>query len=87
MIRSMQFAICQVFRNIQFLTSYCFLGALLAFTAGCGRPEPYTGDPTKKITWEEFEKMDAEEQDDPYVVDNLDDDAKKKLGQRRSNKR
>jgi predicted small lipoprotein YifL len=52
--------------------------ALLAAT-GCGASAPVTGDPTKKVTWGEFQKMDAEQQDDPYVLDNLDDDAKAKL--------
>lgn len=56
------------------------LGVAL-FAAGCGpsAPAPGPGDPAKKITWSEFQKMDAEQKDDPYVLDNLDDDAKTKL--------
>ena len=48
--------------------------------AGCGSSTPATAptDPAKKITWSQYQKMDAEQKDDPYVVDNLDDDAKKK---------
>jgi hypothetical protein len=48
---------------------------------GCGSSTPATGDPSKKITWAEYQKMDAEQKDDPYVLDNLDDDAKKKLAE------
>jgi predicted small lipoprotein YifL len=54
---------------------------LLAFVlTGCGPSTPATppSDPAKKITWSEYQKMDAEQKDDPYVVDNLDDEAKKK---------
>lgn len=54
--------------------------ALLA-VAGCGSSAPATGDPSKKISWSEYQKMDAEQKDDPYVVDNLDDEAKKKLAE------
>ena len=48
--------------------------------AGCGPSTPATtpADPARKITWSEYQKMDAEQKDDPYVVDNLDDEAKKK---------
>jgi hypothetical protein len=46
---------------------------------GCGSSTPATGDPAKKITWAEYQKMDAEQRDDPYVTDHLDDDARKKL--------
>ncbi len=48
---------------------------------GCGSSTPAAGDPSKKNTWAEYQKMDAEQKDDPYVVDNLDDDAKKKLAE------
>jgi hypothetical protein len=54
-----------------------FAGLLCVF--GCGSPAPTTGDPGKKITWAEYSKMDAEQKDDPYVLDNLDDEAKKRL--------
>lgn len=46
---------------------------------GCGGSSAPTGDPSKKITWEQFQKMPSEEQADPYVLNNLDDDAKKKF--------
>jgi hypothetical protein len=47
---------------------------------GCGGSvKPTAGDPAKKITWTEYQKMDTEQKDDPYVLDNLDDEAKKKL--------
>jgi len=49
---------------------------------GCGSSSgPATGDPSQKITWSEYLKMDAEQKDDPYVVDNLDDEAKRKLAE------
>lgn len=52
------------------------LFALLWTIAGCG--QSVTPDPTRKITWEEFQQMDAERQSDPYVLDNLDDAARAK---------
>lgn len=54
---------------------------------GCGSSTPATGDPAKKITWAEYQKMDAEQKDDPYVVDNLDDEAKKKLAESQRKKK
>lgn len=39
------------------------------------------------ISWEEFENMDAEEQDDPYVIENLDENAQTLLEQRNSKSR
>lgn len=54
---------------------------------GCGASKPAKGDPAKKITWAEYQKLDAEQKDDPYVVDNLDDDAKRKLVEQRRKKR
>ena len=48
--------------------------------AGCGPAHTSaTGDPAKKVTWSEYQKMDAEQKGDPYVLDNLDSDAKQKL--------
>jgi predicted small lipoprotein YifL len=55
--------------------------------AGCGSSTPATGDPAKKITWAEYQKMDAEQKDDPYDVDNLDDEAKKKLAKGQKKRR
>lgn len=55
--------------------------------AGCGSSTPATGDPAKKVTWSEYQKMDAEQKDDPYVLDNLDDEAKKKLAESQSKKK
>lgn len=54
---------------------------------GCGSATPATGDPSKKITWSEYQKMDVEQKDDPYVVDNLDDEAKKKLAESQRKKK
>ena len=54
---------------------------LTALLAGCSSSIPATGDPSKKISWAEYQKMDAEQKDDPYVLDNLDDEAKKKLAE------
>jgi len=51
---------------------------LLVALAGCGGPGPKP-DPSRKVTWAEYQRMDAEQKDDPYVLDNLDDDAKQKL--------
>ncbi|QDU20407.1 hypothetical protein [Urbifossiella limnaea] len=61
----------------------CAVAAVLALTAaGCGGSSaPAAGDPSKKITWEVFRKMPAEEQSDPYVLNNLDDDARRKLAE------
>jgi hypothetical protein len=57
-----------------------FVLPLALLLAGCGPSTPATApsDPAKRITWSEYQKMDAEQKDDPYVVDNLDDEAKKK---------
>jgi hypothetical protein len=63
------------------------LGVLALLAAGCGSSQPATGDPSKKVTWAEYQKMDAEQKDDPYVVDNLDDDAKKRLADAQRKKR
>lgn len=61
---------------------------MFALTAiGCGTSTPATGDPTRKITWTEYQKMDAEQKDDPYVVDNLDEGAKKKLAESQRKKK
>lgn len=54
---------------------------LLGLVVGCGSSTPATGDPSKKVTWAEYQKMDAEQKDDPYVVDNLDDEAKKNIAE------
>lgn len=54
-----------------------FIG--MAFLVGCGSGSGPVGDTSRKITWEEYQKMDPEEKDDPYVLDNLDDEAKQKL--------
>lgn len=59
------------------------LGAL----AGCGPAGPTAGDSAKKITWAEYQQMDAEQRDDPYVLDNLDDAAKKSLAESQRKKR
>lgn len=56
----------------------------LAFlaAAGCGgAPAPAT-DPAKLITWEQYVKMPAEDQADPYVLNNLDPEAQKKLAEK-----
>lgn len=61
--------------------------ALLLAVAGCGTSTPATGDASKKISWAEYQKMDAEQKDDPYVLDNLDDEAKKKLAESQRKKK
>jgi hypothetical protein len=60
---------------------------LLGLVTGCGSSAPTTGDNSKQITWAEYQKMDAEQKDDPYVVDNLDDEAKKKLAEAQRKKK
>jgi hypothetical protein len=61
--------------------------AVVLCAGGCGSSTPATGDPSKKISWAEYQKMDAEQKDDPYVVDNLDDEAKKKLAESQRKKK
>jgi hypothetical protein len=56
-------------------------GVILGLLTGCGSSAP-VGDPTKKITWAEFEKMPSEDQADPYVLLNLDDDARQKFNEK-----
>lgn len=55
---------------------------LLALVAahGCGQSEK-PADPSKKITWEQYQKMDDMDKADPYVLSNLDDEARKKLAE------
>jgi hypothetical protein len=62
---------------------------VIGVVAGCGSSPPSSGGaPARKITWAEYQQMDAEQQDDPYVLDNLDDAARKKLAaQQRKRKR
>lgn len=54
---------------------------LAALAIGCGSSSSSTGDPSKKITWEEYQKMDEMEKADHYVLDNLNDEAKQKLAE------
>jgi hypothetical protein len=58
--------------------------ALLVAVVGCGgssAPAPSE----RKITWEEYRKLPAVEKDDPYVLQNLDADSKKKLAKKHPN--
>lgn len=65
------------------------LAAALILTAGgCGRSAPDAPPhPGRKVTRAEYQAMDAEQKDDPYVTDNLDDDAKQKLADSRKQKK
>jgi hypothetical protein len=52
----------------------------LVVTLGCGqRDKP--ADPSKKITWEQYQKMEEVDKADPYVLNNLDQDAQAKLAE------
>lgn len=62
--------------------SRALVAVLLVAAVGCGSSAPPAGDPSKKISWADFQKMPSEEQADPYVLNNLDDDAKKKLAEK-----
>ncbi len=65
------------------MTRVSFVLAAFVCAAGCGGDKPpAVGDPTKKISWADFQKMPPEEHGDPYVLNNLDDDAKKKLAEK-----
>jgi predicted small lipoprotein YifL len=55
------------------------IATVVIAAAGCGGGAPTAADPAKRITWAEYQKLDAEQKDDPYVTENLDDDAKKRL--------
>jgi hypothetical protein len=49
---------------------------------GCGRASPAAPPhPGQKVSWDEYRKMDAEQKDDPYVLDNLDNEARRKLAE------
>ncbi len=54
---------------------------LVGLLTGCGSSAP-VGDPSKKITWAEYQKMPPEDQGDPYVLLNLDDDARTKFNEK-----
>ncbi len=56
---------------------------LTVLLVGCGSSPTSPDNPSKKITWAEYQKMDAEQKNDPYVLDNLDDEGKKKLAKTR----
>jgi hypothetical protein len=64
------------------------LGMLMPFTTGCGGSAPDAPPhPGRQVTWAEYQKMDAEQKDDPYVLDHLDDEAKKKLAEQQKRRR
>lgn len=74
----------------RFPTALLLAAALVlpAGCGGCGRSAPDAPPhPGRKVTWDEYRKMDAEQKDDPYVTDNLDDDAKKKLAESQRQKK
>jgi hypothetical protein len=56
------------------------LAAVLA-AAGCGSSTPAVAT-SKSISWKEYERMPPEDQADPYVLNNLDDEARAKLAAR-----
>ena len=58
--------------------------ALCMAVVGCGGP-PAPAPAEKKITWEEYRKLPAFEKDDPYVLQNLDDDSRAKLARKPPN--
>ncbi len=66
---------------------HCIWLLMTILIAGCGTPTPMTGDRSKKITWSEYQTMDAEQKTDPYVLENLDEEAKKKLVEMQRKKR
>lgn len=61
--------------------------ALALCVLGCESTAPTTGDPARKVTWAEYQSMDAEQKVDPYVVDHLDDEAKANLAAAQRKKR
>jgi hypothetical protein len=54
-------------------------GLLCVVVLGCNSSTPSTTTATKTITWDEFKKMPSEDQADPYVLNNLDEAARKKF--------
>lgn len=60
---------------------------LAVLLVGCGSSTPPAADPAKKITWDEYRKMDEMEKADHYVLDNLNDDAKQKLAESQKQKK
>jgi hypothetical protein len=55
---------------------------LLALVAahGCGQSEK-PADPSKKITWEQYQTMNDLDKADPYVLSHLEEAAQKKLAE------
>jgi hypothetical protein len=66
---------------------YIALAAASLAATGCGSPTSTPSQPERKVTWDEYQKMDAEQRDDPYVLDHLADDARKRLASPRKPKR
>lgn len=58
----------------------------LSLALGCGSTTPQPG-PPNQITWEEYEKLQPEEQADPYILNNLDETARKKLDEKMKKER
>jgi hypothetical protein len=62
------------------VTRVSFVLTALLCAAGCGGDKPpAVGNPTKKIGWAEFQKLSPEDQADPYTLQHLDAEAKKKF--------
>lgn len=63
------------------MTRFLMVASLVAVgSSGCGRSPPNAAPhPGRKVTWGEYQKLDAEQKTDPYILDNLDDAARQKL--------
>lgn len=54
---------------------------------GCGGGSAPTAGPTRAITWDEYQTLNAEQKDDPYITAHLDNDARKKLAEQSKTRR
>jgi hypothetical protein len=73
--------------SFAYITSLLVLAIITSSMTGCAGSSSQPAAASSTISWEEFQKMDEEQQRDPYVLDNLDESAKRKLDERNKRRR
>ncbi len=78
---------CKGSFSLATITSLLGLAIIAISMMGCAGSSSQPAAASSTISWEEFQKMDEEQQRDPYVLDNLDESAKKKFAERNKKRR